>query len=284
MLHERDRDALSRHYRIWPIAENWRRSGIKVRLVYGPHSCTDCDVLFPHIDCSYITDEYWDVISSHRHAINAGVRDIRKTVVSRFLVERNDPYDGPVIVKTNNNSGGFMDLEFGQAGGPSRIDSLRKRLAWHPLIQPRSLGWTQTLTKYFRFDHISHVPKGAWNNPHLVVERFFEPDRNENNEHVLYLWIVLGNQGIGRTLLSADPFIKNSTGTLGWFERPPPEILEAKQSFGVDYGKIDYVMCNGEPVLLDINKTPSVSGNAHSNKYTEQCKHLAYGISSIFRD
>lgn len=281
MLHERDREAIKRRYRIWPIAENWRRAGKDVRVVYGPEPCLDADVLVPHIDCSYISDPYWEVIRGHPRALNLGIRDIRKRAISSFLIGRDDPYEGPVIVKTNNNSGGYRDLEFGGPRGPSVLDRLRKRLSWHPLIEPRSLGWTRTLTKYPIFEHRSQVPKGAWRNPHIVVEKFFEPDQNEKGEYVLYLWIVLGDRGIGRTLCSSNRYVKNSSSKLGSYDRPPVEILEAQSRLGIDYAKIDFVLYKGRPVLLDINRTPSVSGDAFSKTYIEQCSPLAEGIDSF---
>lgn len=283
MLHERDLETESRKYRIWPIVENWRRSGIDVRIVRGPEPCLDADVLVPHIDCSYIHDDYWDVISAHPRVVNGGIRDIRKTSISENLIGPDDPWEGPVIVKTNNNSGGYMDLEHSDRTGPSLFDRLRKRAAWHPLIQPRSLGWTKTLTEYPIFRHPSAVPRSAWKNPHVVVEKFFEPDRNEEGEYVLYLWIVFGNRGLGRTLLSSDLFVKNVSSTLGSFENPPTEILTVQKQFGLDYGKIDYIFHRGRPVLLDINWTPTVSGDAFSEPYVQQCEELAAGLEDIGR-
>lgn len=283
MLHERDLEAESRNYRIWPIAENWRRSGIDVRIVRGPEPCSDADVLVPHIDCSYIHGDYWEVISAHPRVVNGGIRDIRKTVISENLLGEGDQWDGPVIVKTNNNSGGFMDLEFSGRRGPTLVDRLRKRAAWHPLIQPRSLGWTKTLTDYPIFQHQSDVPKAAWKNPNLVIEKFFLPDQNDEGEFVLYLWIVFGERGLGRTLLSSDPFIKNVSSSLGSYENPPAEILAVQKEFGIDYGKIDYILHRGRPVLLDINRTPTVSGDAHSEGYIQQCEVLARGLVDIGR-
>ncbi len=278
MLHERDTRGESRHYRIWPIAENWRRRGIDVKVVHGPHPCDDADVLVPHLDCSYTPDEYWDVIQGHPRVVNGKIRDIRKTVVSSHLVGQSDPWDGPVIVKTNNNSGGFMDLEYGNSKPPSFLDGLRKRAAWHPWIQPRSLGWAHTLTKYPIFEHLSEVPASVWSNRHLVVEKFFLPDRDDRGEYVVYLWIVFGDRGIGRTLHSPDPYVKNASSRLGSFDRPPDSILGVQSRYGLDYGKIDYVMHKGEPVLLDLNRTPAVSGDAFSEDYVSQCAPLAEGI------
>lgn len=281
MLHERDLEAEQRKYRIWPLAENWRGQGIDVRIVRGPKPCTDSDVLVPHLDCSYTPDPYWDVIQNHPRAVNARVRDIRKTAISANLLHKGDAWDGPVIVKTNNNSGGYMDLEYGNAAPPSKLDTLRKRAAWHPWIQPRSLGWTRTLTKYPIFEHPSDVPGAAWKNPHLVIEKFLLPDCDERGEHVVYLWIVLGHRGIGRTLHSPDRYVKNLSSRLGSFDQPPPEILGVQERFGLDYGKIDYILHMGRPVLLDINRTPTVSGDAFSQAYIHQCAPLAPGIGSV---
>ncbi len=148
MFHERDRSAQRENYRIWPIAENWRRAG---------------------------------------------------------------------IVKTNRNSGGFKDLNFGQSHAQSFDEHIRKRLAWQPWLSACSLSWTHTLKRYPIFEHASQVPGGTWRNSQLVVEKFFTPDRDANGDHVLYLWIVMGTAAIGRTLHSADPFVKSASARLGSF-------------------------------------------------------------------
>ena len=281
MLHERDLDAEKRKYRIWPLAENWRRSGIDVRVVHGPHPCTDSDVLVPHLDCSYIEEPYWRVIQNHPRAVNARVRDICKTVISSNLLTRDDPWEGPVIVKTRNNSGGYMDLRFGKPKPPGIVDDFLKRAAWHPWIAPRSLGWTRTLTKYPIFSHLRDVPRSAWRNRHLVIERFFTPDRDEKGDFALYLWIVLGDRGIGRSLHSSDPYVKSASSRLESYQSPPPIILDAQTSLGLDYGKIDYIFHRGEAILLDVNWTPSVSGDAFSEAYVTQCRPLADGLKAI---
>lgn len=281
MLHERDHEAERRKYRIWPLAENWRRQGIDVRIVRGPRPCSDADVLVPHLDCSYTSDEYWEVIRCHPRAVNARVRDIRKRAISEHLLGEGEAWDGPVIIKTNNNSGGYMDLRFGGAKAPSLWDEILKRAAWHPWIAPRSLGWTRTLTKYPIFKHPSEVPRGAWRNPHLVVEKFFVPDRDDRGDHVLYLWIVMGDRGIGRSLHSSDPYVKSASSRLESCVAPPPQIAALQKKFGLDYGKIDYIMHRGEPILLDINRTPAVTGDAFSEEYVRQCGPLSDGVRTI---
>lgn len=283
MFHERDTRPWRENYRIWPIAENWRRSGIDVRIVHGPAPCLDADILVPHIDCSRIPDNYWQAIQQHPRAVNRRLRDISKTTFSQQLLAIDSDYDGPVIVKTNHNSGGFKDLDFGRDRPQSIRDQLRKRLAWHPWVAPHCLGWTHTLRKYPIFNHISQVPVGAWRNPHLVVEKFFTPDRDANGDHVLYMWITLGRGAIGRTLHSSSPVVKNASSRLGVFIAPPPEVQAVQARLGCDYAKIDYIRHEGRPIILDINRTPTLSGDAFANEYVPQNAPLAEGIESIGR-
>lgn len=283
MLHERDHRGRRENYRIWPIAENWRRAGIDVKIVHGPEPCLEADILVPHIDCTVVPEAYWEVIQQHPRAINACLRDISKSTFSEHLLTADDYYSGPVIVKTNRNSGGFKDLDFGQNRPQSLVDQLRKRLAWQPWMATRSLGWTHTLKRYPTFEHLSQVPAAVWRNPYLIVEKFFTPDRDTNGEHVLYLWIVLGNASLGLTLHSPDPFVKNATARLGSFEQPPPEILAAQQRLGCDYAKIDYILHEGRPILLDLNRTPTLSNDAFTEHYYNQTKELANGIADIGR-
>ncbi|MBT5901384.1 MAG: hypothetical protein HOH58_04670 [Opitutaceae bacterium] len=281
MLHERDRRGPNENYRIWPIAENWRRAGIEVQVVHGPKPCLDADVLVPHIDCTIVPDAYWEVIQQHPRVVNARLRDISKTAFSEHLVSVDDAYAGAVIVKTNRNSGGFKDLDFGQTRPQSLGDQLRKRLAWHPWLAKRSLGWAHTLKQYPIFEHIAQVPTGVWDNPHLVVEKFFTPDCDAQGDHVLHLWIVMGDASLGLTLHSPDPLVKSANARLGTFEQPPPEILAAQERLGCDYAKIDYILHKGRPILLDINRTPTLSNNAFTQHYINQTKDLAQGIASI---
>lgn len=281
MFHERDRGALRENYRIWPIAENWRRAGIDVQIVHGPKPCLEADILVPHIDCTVVPGAYWEAIKQHPRAVNSRLRDISKTAFSEHLLTADNDYDGPVIVKTNRNSGGFKDLDFGRPFPQSLGDQLRKRLAWQPWMAAHCLGWTHTLKKYPTFEHISQVPPATWENSHLVVEKFFTPDRDTQGDHVLYLWIVMGNATLGRTLHSPDPFVKSANSRLGSFTQPPPEILAAQKRLGCDYAKIDYILHEGRPVLLDINRTPTLSDNAFTEHYYDQTKSLAQGIADI---
>jgi hypothetical protein len=54
-----------------------------------------------------------------------------------------------------------------------------------------------------------------------------------------------------------------------------PEIPELAKRMGFDFGKFDYVMHEGKPVLLDANKTPGARKTA---SFASICPEWARGI------
>ncbi|TGD65199.1 hypothetical protein EYC08_08965 [Tabrizicola sp. WMC-M-20] len=48
-----------------------------------------------------------------------------------------------------------------------------------------------------------------------------------------------------------------------YLDQPPPEpILRLREEMGFDFGKFDYVVHDGQEILLDANKTPSLVRSA----------------------
>jgi hypothetical protein len=326
LLHERDHGAIHANYRIWSIAENWKRRGVRVDVLLGPPPSgnIDADLLVPHIDLSYVPDHLWRVIEAHPRAINKGRRDIRKRTISPNLVARDgtarDPisgsrevYPGPVIVKTNNNCGGWGD----DVHDRSLLARVRRRLIAkarkHPTYESRYEPWlwpvVRTLRQYPIFDSVREVPRGVWLNPHLVVEKYLPERAGEGPVgeplYVMRMWIVLGERALGRTLTSPDPYVKGPRSVLAEMPEAPPEVrawargptLDGSHCLHLDYGKIDYLMhAPGEtsgagsslagfaaraarPILIDVNTTPTVSGDARSEHYIAQNAKLAEGIA-----
>lgn len=285
LLHPLQRDAMAMHYRIWPIVANWRAMGVRVDVVYGvvgnERVLREADVLVPHVDCSYLPDEVWEVVRAHPRVVNGRVRDIRKTVVSSNLVRPGDVWDGPVILKTVGNCGGLSDHRFGRMGGPTLFERARHRLTFDARREPKLMRYARTLTRYYLFERVSDVPSGVWANEHLVVERFL-PERDSDGNFVMRMWIVMGGAEVGRVLRGSDPYVKNVNAALEEFDEPPAAVEAWRRKFGLDYGKIDFVIHDGEAVIIDANTTPTVSGDAHSEKYVKQCEPLARAGLAMF--
>lgn len=285
LMHPLQHDADRLHYRIWPIIANWRAMGVRVDVVHGVRGHEDAllaaDVLVPHVDCSRLDDATWALLQRHPRVINRRVRDIRKTAVSAQLLRQSDVWDGPVIVKTVGNCGGLSDHRFSRESGPTLVDRLRHRLTFAAQREVHLLRWARTLTRYYLFEHTREVPRGVWANPHLVVERFL-PERDESGNYVMRMWITMGDAGLGRILRGTDPYVKNVNAALEEFSTPPASVEAWRREFGLDYGKIDFVMHRGEAVIIDANTTPTVSGDAWSEKYVRQCEPLARGALDMW--
>jgi hypothetical protein len=132
LLHERDHVAESARYRIWALAANWKAQGIRIDIIRGISRPAEADLLIPHIDLSYIPDDYWSFIQQHPNAVNRNLRDVRKTRFSVSRVQPDDTYPGPVIVKTVGNCNGIADVWFGPRHRPSLASRLRTRIERMP--------------------------------------------------------------------------------------------------------------------------------------------------------
>ncbi|GJQ28857.1 MAG: hypothetical protein HBSAPP03_07410 [Phycisphaerae bacterium] len=279
LFHERHRGAEGMNYRIWAIAANWRAAGIKVDPVWGPSRQIDADLLIPHLDVSYIPDDYWAVIQRHPNVVNRRVRDIRKAAYSVNIVKPGDSYDGPVIVKTNGNCGGNFDEWLEGGGRPVSLPARAlRRLKQLPVVERRRLGSARTLARYYLFDSPRQVPRAAFANPHLVVEKFL-PERRDGR-YICRLWNFLGDRSLGRILSSEEPIVKSWNSTMEERTEVPPEIAAWRDRLGVDYGKIDYVIHNGVPVLIDVNTTPTVTGPILP-RHVERSAVLAEGLAAF---
>ncbi|WP_135432437.1 hypothetical protein [Pseudotabrizicola sediminis] len=65
-----------------------------------------------------------------------------------------------------------------------------------------------------------------------------------------------------------------------YLDRPPPEpILRLREEMGFDFGKFDYVVHDGQAILLDANKTPSLVRSARS----ERVMRLARGVQPFLK-
>ena len=123
---------------------------------------------------------------------------------------------------------------------------------------------------------LSQVPDWVWENTDLIVERFM-PER-EGSLYCLRGWIFFGRRGYTYRLFSKDNLIKidNMTG-YEFLQEPPPELIAFRDAHGFDFGKFDYVVIDGRPILLDINKTPTIS----TDPDTPRLRYLAEGIDEL---
>ena len=113
------------------------------------------------------------------------------------------------------------------------------------------------LFEHLMFEGSKHVPEGAFDNPALVVQRFL-PER-EDGLYALRLYVFLGDREVSSRVLSHAPVVKSRDMIRRTDVPLHPGARAARERLGMDYGKIDYVVRDGEAVVFDANRTPAFS-------------------------
>jgi hypothetical protein len=261
LFHERDRHADVVKYVVWPMAEAWRRDGVEVAVVRGLDRFVDADLAICHVDLTVVPEEYRRALARYPRVVNGAVDDISKSrVAASTLVRRGDGWDGPVIVKTDANCGGLPEeriLGRDPRGGLA-ARTLRRLLPGRaPAAEDWRRRWRLPTESYPVFDSVADVPEGVFDNPALVVQRFL-PER-EDGLYALRLYVFLGDREHSSRVLSHAPVVKSRVMIRRTDVPLHPGARAARERLGMDYGKIDYVVRDGEAVVFDANRTPAFS-------------------------
>jgi hypothetical protein len=100
------------------------------------------------------------------------------------------------------------------------------------------------------------VPESWWSRPELVIERFV-PER-EGEAYAVRNYQFLGDRWTCTRMLAPHPIVNRYTQVTVEDVEPHPAIQQMRHDLGFDYGKFDYfdyVVHEGEALLLDVNKT-----------------------------
>jgi len=283
--HENDFEGEQGVYFIEVIAGCWREAGHEVVFINGLQNNIEADLAILHVNLSVVPDEYVRYATQFPVTLNLNITDIRKQTISQHLVQQNDDYDGPVIVKTDKNCGGIPEAKiYNQALPKSRslmkfvrklVRKTRNAGIKLNLISTRSrrLVRTEYRESFSVFEHKNQVPKYIWNDEDWIVEQFLP--EIENSQFVIRNAYFLGDKMICFKTLGLDPIVKEEKDVQSKKIDMPQKIIEVKNKLGLNYGKIDYVMHKGEPVVLDIGKT--IGGGDYGR---ETALALAPGIHS----
>lgn len=246
----------------------WQEAGHTVSA--GPARRVAADLAIMHVDMTVIQDHQLPDNPDGCPVVNGSVLDISKARITRQRVMRADAHVGPVIIKSNFNA--FGGKEF-RALGRWSTAHLRRRLS-----QVISWRWAGCLPKkdYPVLDDISQVPRWVWDRSDLIVERFL-PER-DGDDYVLRCWLFFGAEEYSVKLFSRHPVVKVANiYRHEYLHEVPDSLREARRALGFDFGKFDYVLVDGQAVLLDVNKTPAVAGSSR----TPNLLRLATGLSGL---
>jgi len=227
-------------YLLYALAEYWTAEGHRVLVHHGTSTPPPGDIAIANIDLTVIPPAYLALFDNYPKVINARTADISKRRYSTQLLQRNSDYDGPVIVKTNANFGGRIERRLRRRAARARVET--------------DIEAVPTMTDYPVLAGLGDVPEEVWAEQGLVVEKFI-PERDAHN-YYMRVWIFLGDRERSFRLRAEVPVIKSQHIVGREAVDVPEEIRRWRQRLGFDYGKFDYVLHDGEPVLIDANRTP----------------------------
>lgn len=252
------------------LAEIWREQGH--RITVGPVKNLEADVGIVHIDRTWISESWLPENPRGIPLLNGSLLDISKRRISRNLLQRDSGYQGPVMIKTNANYFGWP--ERASSSSPTMLQFyhmlIRKKIPWR---------WTRLFLpgSYTVLDAMDQLPAWVWRRDDLVVEKFL-PEK-DGNEFVLRTWLFFGPREYGVRMFSRNPVVKAGGITrYEYIDDFPDSLRKVRDELKVDFGKFDYVMVNGEAVLLDVNKTPSMTMANPSSGHSPNMLKLASGL------
>jgi len=276
IFHQKERKGDITQFAIGHLAEIWEKEGFRIHFLFGAKNYVPADVAILHVDLTVVPKEYSELATRYPLALNGNITNISKSLISMNSVSPGDGYSGPVIVKS--------DLNF--AGQPERklLGSPVSRLAFR--LQCRlSLGVKKILgpgphfrssSDYTIYETPQSVPRSWFSREDVVIEKFVP--EIQDGLFCLRIYHFLGPRGVCMLWKSRDPIIKSFSEIVK--REPVPVhsgIVELAARMGFDFGKFDYVIHEGEPVLLDANKTP---GAAKTAAFSAICPEWAAGVHS----
>lgn len=263
VLWHEQQSKLGRLYMILDYAKTWTADGHEVKHLAGPQRFVPADIVIVHVDLSVVPLPYLELAARYPRALNGRVHDIRKSRTSSLLLRREDDWDGPVIVKSDLNFGGVPEQVLG--------------------LVPRAAGdRVSTPSDYRVHERLQDVPAEVWNDEHLVVERFL-PER-EGDDYVVRTMAFFGSQATCNKNVGPDPVVHAISQRSSESVEPDPRVLRHAHELGFDMGKFDYVMRDGEPIVLDTNKTMGRSPKPPSAEQAAIRHQRACGLYAYFEE
>lgn len=276
-------------YWLRAIAECWRDSGIRISVISDPKARIEADIAILHVDLTVTPPDYIACAQRCAVVVNGAVPDISKRAVSAHLLRRGDRHEGPVIVKTNRNCAGLPEAHVANMGRMSRrrgvFDASALDYSNEMYLRDRRrrrYGSEEAFLDYPVFESMSEVPDAVWSDSELVVERFL-PEKIDGR-YCIRTWLFFGDQDRHAIFYSHDRVIKSHN--ILDFERlsgVPDELRQIRRNLKFDFGKFDYTMVDGRPILFDANRTPTI-GNFPKERYRPLAESLARGINAFLLD
>ncbi|MCG8669451.1 MAG: hypothetical protein MI867_08545 [Pseudomonadales bacterium] len=288
------------------LAKCWEEDGYKVEVITDLEKAPKTDLLILHLNLTHIPDH---ILDSARKIcpviVNGAANSINKTLFSQQALSIDSDHAGKVIVKTKANYGGIPELihdqkVFDDFNLDKHIESIHGAINENKETAEKFWLTTSTLdpNDYPKFTSIDAVPNGVWKNPKLMVEKYL-PEINSDGKHVLRHWYFFGDRDFSRTLIAQHSSPKWGSMTdeervisrKEWWQikvnlKPsvPEEVQAVREALNLDYGRIDWALHEGVPVVFDANKTPFIGNWSLKNELDQQRHAIMQGLAKGIED
>ncbi|RJT33383.1 hypothetical protein D3227_25165 [Mesorhizobium waimense] len=253
-------------YMLFDILAELKRRGHSVRIQPGPSTRHDADIAVLHVDATVTPPDYVDYARAFPFCLNLGASDISKRRISGAVIDRDDGWAGPIIVKSNLNHWGTPEQQLNR----------HSERAGKAVPFPGS----ETFEQYQIHASLADVPAEVFTRTNLVVEKFIpEP---EPDGFAARFWIFCGERERCTRYVSPQSLVKGDDTIRREPVAVPDELRALRRKLGFDYGKFDFVMHEGRAVLLDANKTPG-RARALSKIIAAGTANLADGFEGLIR-
>lgn len=235
----------TKRFLIDDVVETLAKYGHELFYVSPEDTFRPADAAILHYDETRIGDPARELAARYPFTLNGHALDISKRKVSRNLLTAESGWSGQVIVKSDLNC----------TGSPERRHSRRAYRHEGHLVggQPRKHN------PYTVYDTLADVPGEVWANPDWVVEKFL-PETSAGG-FALRIWVKLGSYERCNLYESPEKIVKVA-GVKRVGPVPVPDEMRAEADrLGLDFGKFDFTIHDGVPVLLDANKTPGYTSS-----------------------
>jgi hypothetical protein len=94
------------------------------------------------------------------------------------------------------------------------------------------------------------------------------------------IWVFMGSRERCTRHVSSDPIVKASNIISRTLSEVPAALRAERARLGFDFGKFDFVIHEGQPILLDANRTPG-SSPALREFLLDGARNLADGLEEL---
>jgi hypothetical protein len=129
------------------------------------------------------------------------------------------------------------------------------------------------------FDSLRDVPRKVFSDSALVVERFL-PER-DGDRYVVHSYEFFGTHRLCHWKASLVPVVKGANVVERRAVPVHPEIEQQRRRLGLDFGKLDYVLHEGRPHLIDVNPTPTAASGLLSVEEADRAEARARALLDI---